>query len=143
MEAVKRFCRILLIFIMPLMLNACDYVGFGIEFGTGTNEYREATAYLCSYLWTDEWVDDRGTRYYQELSFYPDGKGEDYIVSEDRFGFRQETRYAFVWDWWDTFCTSIRLTYGKGDYSYMENIRVERNRLECLYDGSPAYFFGL
>ena len=142
MKVVNKFCRMLLIPVLSLMLNACDYVGFGLEFGTGSNNYREATDYLCSYIWTDEWTDDYGTYYYQEIRFYTDGKGEDYIASEDRFGFRQETRYAFAWDWWDAFYTSLRLTYGKGDYSYMENMRMERGRMECLYDGVPAYFTG-
>ena len=142
MKVVKKLFRILLIPVMALMLNACDHVSFGLEFGSGTNDYREATNYICSYVWTDEWRDDFGKYYYQEIRFFPDGRGEECMLTEDRFGFRQEARYAFVWDWWDTFYTSIRLTYGKGDYSYMENIRAERNRLECLYDGTPAYFIG-
>lgn len=39
------------------------------------------TDYLCSRIWTDEWTDEYGTYYYQEISFYPDYTGKDYVYN--------------------------------------------------------------
>lgn len=68
-----------------------------MELGNNTLEYRERTAYLCSYDWQD--------------------------------------------DWYDAFYTSIRLNYGGGDYSYMDNIRLGEGRMECLLDGAAVCFY--
>ena len=58
-------------------LNSCDYVGLGIEFGNGTNDYRETTDYLCSRIWTDEWTDEYDVYYYQGRRFDPYNTGID------------------------------------------------------------------
>ena len=68
-----------------------------MELGNNTLEYRERTAYLCSYDWQD--------------------------------------------DWYDYFYTRIRLNYGGGDYSYMDNIRLGEGRMECLLDGAAVCFY--
>ena len=68
--------------------------------------------------------------------------GEDYLYTQDRHGYIQESVYNFTWDWFNSMYTSIRLTYGPGDYSYMDNISMGGNRLNCLLDGQPVYFVG-
>ncbi len=127
---------------LSFMTTSCDFVGIGIEVGNGTNDYRETTSYLCSRVWIDEWEDDYGVYHYQELRFYTNNTGEDYTYTQDRHGYKKETSYSFTWDWYDAMYTSLRLKYGPGDFSYMENIRMGNNRLDCLYDGYPAYFYG-
>ena len=107
----------------------------------GTNNYRERTDYLCSRIWVDEWYDDYDTYYYQELRFYPDNTGEDYLYKQDRYGNREESSLRFGWDWWNVSYTSLRLTYRDG-YSYMDNIQMGGNQLNCLFDNYPAYFTG-
>lgn len=89
-----------------------------MELGNNTLEYRERTAYLCSYDWQDDWYDDYGLHHFQVLRFY-----------------------TFTWDWYDAFYTSIRLNYGGGDYSYMDNIRLGEGRMECLLDGAAVCFY--
>lgn len=47
-----------------------------MELGNNTLEYRERTAYLCSYDWQDDWYDDYGLHHFQVLRFYANGTGE-------------------------------------------------------------------
>ena len=137
----RKFYYIVAILSLIVTLSSCEYVGLGIEFGNGPGDYREITDYLCSRTWTDEWTDDYGIYYYQELRFYPDNTGIDYLYSEDRYGNRQESTLNFAWDWWNSSYTSIRLNYGSR-YSYLDNIQMGGNQLNCLLDNYPAYFIG-
>lgn len=52
-----------------------------MELGNNTLEYRERTAYLCSYDWQDDWYDDYGLHHFQVLRFYTNGTGEDFIYN--------------------------------------------------------------
>lgn len=133
--------RIFFLTAMVLTLASCEYAGIGIEFGNGTNSYRECTDYLCSRTWVEEWYDEYDTYYYQELRFYPDNTGTDYLYQEDRYGNRNESTMHFGWDWWNVSYTSIRIDYRNG-YSYMDNIQMGGNQLNCLFDNYPAYFTG-
>lgn len=141
---MKKFKLYLLLAFAALIipLTSCEHVGIGVEFGNGSNSYYEMTDYLCSRPWVDEWYDNNGTYYRQELNFYPDNVGNDYIFTQDRYGYIQESRYTFVWDWYNSIYTSIRMKYGTRDYSYMENISIGGNRLNCLLNGEPVYFEG-
>lgn len=98
-----------------------------MELGNNTLEYRERTAYLCSYDWQDDWYDDYGLHHFQMLRFYTNGTGEDFIRIQDAHGRWEEYTYTFTWDWYDAFYTSIRLNYGGGDYSYMDNSAWEKD----------------
>ena len=131
-----------LITVSSILFSSCQYAGIGIEIGNGTNNYREATYYLCSITWVEEWTDSYGDFHRQELRFYDNNMGEDYVLTVDRRGFRKESSYTFVWDWYDANYTSLRLKYGANDYSYMDNIMMGSNRLDCLLDGYPACFYG-
>lgn len=141
-----RSCKVLvytvIVFVLTVTLVSCEYVGIGIEIGNSTNNYHEATSYLCSRTWVEEWNDSYGNFHRQELRFYSNNTGEDYTLSVDNRGFRQEFTYTFLWDWYDANYTSLRLKYGANDYSYMDNIIMDGNRLNCLLDGYPAYFYG-
>ena len=57
-----------------------------MELGNNTLEYRERTAYLCSYDWQDDWYDDYGLHHFQVLRFYTNGTGEDFIRIQDARG---------------------------------------------------------
>lgn len=75
------------------------------------------------------------------LRFYTNGTGEDFIRIQDARGRWEEYTYTFTWDWYDAFYTSIRLNYGRDDYSYMDNIRLGEGRMECLLDGAAVCFY--
>lgn len=124
-----------------LTLNSCDHVGIGIELGGETNNYRESTDYLCSRIWASEWYDEYDVYYYQEICFYPNNTGSDYLYSQDRWGNTKTSTLNFAWDWWNTSYTSIRLDYGR-KFSYMDNIQMGGNQLNCLFNNYPAYFIG-
>ena len=142
----RKFYYIVAILSLIVTLSSCEYVGLGIEFGNGPGDYRETTDYLCSRTWTDEWTDDYGIYYYQELRFYPDNTGIDYLYSEEdkpiqptkcvrlRLQSAQATQHPSSY-------TSLRLNYGSR-YSYMDNIQMGGNQLNCLLDNYPAYFIG-
>lgn len=136
---VRKLHYIAVLAALVVSLASCEV---DVAVGNHTLAYRENTEYLCSFVWTDEWYDEFGDYHYQELYFYPDNTGEDYIRVQDRWGFVQEYSYRFRWDWYDSFFTSIRLNYGGGDYSYMDNMRMYNARLDCLLDGSYVTFIG-
>ncbi|MCF2592831.1 hypothetical protein I6E11_03230 [Bacteroides caecigallinarum] len=143
---MRNLCKVIafgiIISLFPILFSSCEYVGIGIELGNGTNNYRESTYYLCSRTWVEEWTDNKGDFHRQEIRFYDNNVGEDYVLTVDRHGFRKESSYTFVWDWYDANYTSLRLKYGTNDYSYMNNIFMGNNRLECLLDGYSACFYG-
>ena len=101
-----------------------------MELGNNTLEYRERTAYLCSYDWQDDWYDDYGLHHFQVLRFYTNGTGEDFIRIQDARGRWEEYTYTFTWDWYDAFYTSIRLNYGRWS--------ICRNRRICQYHSKNA-----
>lgn len=143
---MRNLCKVIafgiIISLFPILFSSCEYVGIGIELGNGTNNYRESTYYLCSRTWVEEWTDNKGDFHRQEIRFYDNNVGEDYVLTVDRHGFRKESSYTFVWDWYDANYTTLRLKYGMNDYSYMNNIFMGNNRLECLLDGYSACFYG-
>ncbi|WP_308770033.1 hypothetical protein [uncultured Bacteroides sp.] len=134
----RKFMYIAMLLTLTLAFPSCDVE---LDLGNGSLEYRERTAYLCSSDWQDDWYDDYGYHRFQVLRFYADGTGEDYLRVQDAYGRWDEYRYTFVWDWYDAFYTSIRLNYGGGDFSYMDNIRLGDGRLECQLDGSWVSFY--
>lgn len=141
----KNDIRILFLMVLSsfaLVLTSCEYIGIGIEIGNNTNNYKEVTDYLCSRVWIDEWIDSNGNSHRQELRFDYNNLGQDYLMIVDRRGNVQEYTYNFVWDWYNANYTSLRLKYAPGDYSYMDNMYMGNNRIECLFNGEPAYFYG-
>lgn len=98
------------------------------------------TDYLCSRIWTDEWTDEYGTYHYQEISFYPDYTGKDYVYTEDAStGLGSERVYYFDWDW-ESY-SSIYMRYPDGE-SYMDNVSLGQNKLDCKLDGIWVTFIG-
>ena len=135
-------CKFFPIFIMTILLTSCEGVLVDVEVGDPVDHVQSSTNYLTSRVWVDEWTDDNGVFYHQEICFYFNRLGSDYLYQEDRWGRRSESTYQFTWDWRNSRCTEIRLKYGPGDYSYMEHIILGGNKLDCLLDGQPVYFIG-
>lgn len=143
MKSIRRYVLLPVILCsFAFVLTSCEEVNIGFEIGNNTNSYREATDFLCSRVWIDEWVDDYGSRHRQELRFDYNNLGQDYIMIVDRRGNIQEYTYNFVWDWFNSNYTSLRLKYGYDDYSYMDNMYMRNNMIECLLDGELVRFYG-
>ena len=135
--------KLLPIVLMAVLLSSCEGVYIGVEVEDDpVSDVHYATEYLTSRVWVDEWTDDSGVFYHQELNFYSNRVGTDFLYSEDRWGYRTESSYNFSWDWRNSRCTEIRMKYGPGDYSYMEHIVMSGNKLDCLLDGQRVYFIG-
>ena len=134
--------RLLLVVVMSFMLGSCEEVELEFEVQDSSSNISYSTEYLTSRVWVDEWKDDEGIFYHQELTFYFNHVGADYMYTEDRWGSRTESTYRFTWDWRNARCTSIRMKYGPGDYSYLEDMMMGGNKIDCLFDGQRAYFVG-
>ena len=140
---LKNIFKLLPVVMMALVLSSCEgvYIGVGVEDDPVSNvEY--STSYLTSRVWVDEWTDENDVFYHQEISFYTNGVGTDYIYSEDPWGYSKESSYNFSWDWRNSRCNEIRMKYGPDDYSYMDNIVMGGNKLDCLLDGQRVCFVG-
>lgn len=104
--------------------------------------YYKATRELCSRTWQETWTQD-GEIHTQRLDFYEDRTGTDIMRVEHRNGYVTEDRYEFKWKWDNSTQTCIRMSYGPGDYSYLENIRLGNNTLRGILDGADVYFIGI
>lgn len=134
--------KLMPILMMAFTLSSCEGVIVDIEVDDPVTNVDYSTDYITSRVWVDEWTDSNGVFYHQELRFYRNHIGSDYIYTEDHLGYTTEASYNFSWDWRNARCTEIRMKYGPADYSYMEDIIMGGNKLDCLIDGQRAYFVG-
>ena len=81
--------------------------------------------------------DNNGPGYYccQELDFFLDRTGIDYIRVEYPDGYVEEFEYKFRWSWENFAQTSIRMSYGPNDVSYLDGVYIGGNRLSGYLDG--------
>ena len=75
----------------------------------------------------------------QELDFYLDRTGVDYIRVEYRNGDVEVFEYNFRWNWENYAQTSIRMSYGPGDVSYLDDVYLGGNRLSGYLDGRDNF----
>ena len=87
--------------------------------------HSDNTNELCGRTWEESWT-EKGNRYTQRLDFY---NGD---ISEDV--------YRFNWKWDDHDC--IRMEYGPGDVSYLEDIWIQNNTLTGYLDNVEVFFKG-
>lgn len=104
-----------------------------------SNAYYARSAELCSRTWIDFYWDMDGNYCRQELDFYLDRTGVDYIVVEYPNGYTERMEYRFRWNWDDYAQNSIRMNYGGGDVSYLDDVYLGRNRLSGYLDGRNNY----
>ena len=104
--------------------------------------YYNRSADLCSRTWVSFYRDMDGNYCRQELDFFLDRTGIDYIRVEYRNGYVTEDIYYFDWSWDNNTQTCIRMNYGPGDVSYFERIWMSDNTLSGLLDGTEVYFKG-
>lgn len=75
----------------------------------------------------------------QELDFFLDRTGIDYIRVEYPNGIVDEYEYGFRWSWENYAQTSIRMSYGPNDVSYLDDVYLGGNRLTGYLDGRNNY----
>ena len=106
---------------------------------TLTFKYYNKSLDLCSRPWADTFYDANGNYCYQELNFYLDRHGEDYIRVEYPNGRYSESVYSFTWNWEDRSQYSLRMVYGPGDVSYLDDVWIRGNVLSGYLDGHDNY----
>lgn len=67
--------------------------------------------------------------------FLLDRTGIDYIRVEYPNGTVEQYEYNFRWSWENYAQTSIRMSYGPNDVSYLDDVYIGGNRLSGYLDG--------
>ena len=101
--------------------------------------HSDYTGELCSRTWEESLVEN-GNRYTQRLDFYNNRTGRDFLRIEYWDGYVSEDTYRFNWRWDDNDC--VRMEYGPGDVSYLEDIWIHNNTLTGYLDEVEVYFKG-
>lgn len=97
--------------------------------------YYSRSSELCSRTWVNYYRDGNGNRCRQEWDFYMDRSGIDYIRVEYPDGHVETFEYKFFWSWDNYLQTSIRMSYGSSDVSYLDEVYLGANRLSGYLDG--------
>ena len=77
--------------------------------------YYNRSVDLCSRTWASSYWDIDGNYCRQELDFFLDRTGIDYIRVKYPNGYVEEFEYKFRWSWDNYAQTSIRMSYGPND----------------------------
>lgn len=135
-----KYVKYLLIGILMVGFAACEAEVdvFYDDDGIG-NAYYHRSAELCSRTWVSEYRDADGNRCRQEIDFYLDRTGVDYILVKYPGGGYDEYEYHFRWSWENYAQTSIRMDYGYGDVSYLDDVYLGGNILSGYLDGRNNY----
>ena len=75
----------------------------------------------------------------QEIDFYLDRRGVDYIRIQYPDGRIREDEYRFNWNWENAVQSSLCMVYGPNDVSYLDEVNLWANRLEGYLDGWDNY----
>ena len=84
--------------------------------------YYNRSVDLCSRTWASSYWDIDGNYCRQELDFFLDRTGIDYIRVKYPNGYVEEFEYKFRWSWDNYAQTSIRMSYGPNDVSYLDDV---------------------
>lgn len=127
---IFRYLNLCLIAVAMLGFTSCEVEidGFFDDDGIGDGYYNKSRE-LCSRTWVDTWYDSDGNYCYQELDFYLDRHGVDYIRVEYPGGRITESEYHFDWNWDNYSQSTLRMRYGPGDVDYLYDVWIGGNKL--------------
>lgn len=135
-----RYLGLALMAVLTLSLTSCE-----VEIDTFYDDDNRGGAYynrsseLCSRTWVSFYYDAEGNRCRQELNFFMNRTGVDYIRVEYPDGYVETFEYKFRWNWDDHAQTSIRMAYTPTDVSYLDEVYIGGNRLTGFLDGHDNY----
>ncbi|ERI85756.1 hypothetical protein HMPREF1981_01343 [Bacteroides pyogenes F0041] len=135
-----KYWGIALIAMLAIGLTSCD-----VEVGTFYDDdnigggYYNRSSELCSRTWVSFYIDAEGNRCRQELDFYMNRTGVDFIRVEYPDGYVKELENHFRWNWDNYGQTSLRMVYGPKDVSFLDGIYIGGNRLTGYLDGRDNY----
>lgn len=134
-----KYVKLALVAVLMVNLTSCE-IGidrFHDNDNMGVNYNR--TNDLTSRTWVSFYQDVDGNNCCQELDFYSDRTGVDFIQVEYPNGRVKTFEYRFYWKWENYAQTSIRMDYGSGDYSFLDDVYIGGNRLSGYLDGQNNY----
>lgn len=131
-----KYLGLALMAVMIVSLTSCEVEidSFYDDDNYGGTYYSRSSD-LCSRTWVSYYYDANGNRCRQELNFYLDRTGVDYIRVEYPRGKVEEFEYYFNWSWENYAQTSIRMAYGRDDVSFLDDVWIGGNRLSGYLDG--------
>ena len=121
-----KYLKLFLLAVAMINLTSCEIEidDFYDDDNIGGSYYNKSLD-LCSRPWAD--------------TFYLDRHGEDYIRVEYPNGRYSESVYSFTWNWEDRSQYSLRMVYGPGDVSYLDDVWIRGNVLSGYLDGHDNY----
>lgn len=131
-----KYMKLALMAVLMINLSSCEVEidSFYDDDGIGGNYYNRSSE-LCSRTWVDYYRDADGNYCRQELDFFLDRTGIDFLRVEYLNGDIETFEYQFRWSWENAAQTSIRMAYGPGDVSYFDDVYIGGNTLSGYLDG--------
>lgn len=131
-----KYLGLALMAVMMVSLTSCEVeIDSFYDDDNYGGAYYSRSSDLCSRTWVSYYYDANGNRCRQELNFYLDRTGVDYIRVEYPRGKVEEFEYYFNWSWENYAQTSIRMAYGRNDVSFLDDVWIGGNRLSGYLDG--------
>lgn len=138
-----KYLRFLMVAALLLNLTSCETtVVFEDDDNIGGAYYAKSEA-LCYYVWQDVYEDQDGNECFQELTFFLNRTGEDYLRVVYPNGDYEEFVDKFVWNWEDREQYSLRMQYAPNDVSYYDDVRVRDNVLSGYFGDMKVNYIGL
>lgn len=129
------YLKLVLLTVLAINLTSCEVsIDDFYDDDNINNSYYNKSRDLCSQRWVDTYIDVDGNRCRQELDFYMDRTGVDYIRVDYPNGRFTENEYYFNWNWENRGQTVLRMEYGPRDVSYLRDVYIGGNVLSGYLD---------
>ena len=131
-----KYLKLALMAVLMINLTSCEVEidSFYDDDAIGGGYYNRSSE-LCSRTWVDTYRDLDGNYCRQELDFYLDRTGVDYVEVRYPDGYVETFEYRFRWSWVNGSQTSLRMDYGHNDISYLDDIYMGGNTLSGYLNG--------
>lgn len=138
--AMFKYWGVALMAALMIGMTSCDVevATFYDDDNIGRGYYNRSSE-LCSRTWVSFYTDAEGNRCRQELDFYMNRTGVDFIRVEYPDGYVKVLENHFRWNWDNHGQTSIRIVYGGNDVSFLDGVYIGGNRLTGYLDGRDNY----
>lgn len=138
-----KYLKAVLLAALMVNLTSCevDIAGFWDDDSIGGGYYSKSQD-LCSRTWVRYYYNVYGDYCRQEVDYYLDRTGVDFIRIEYRNGGVYENEYYFNWNWENRSQTSLRMVYAPNDISYLDDVQIWGNRLTGYLDDDYVIYNG-
>lgn len=135
-----KYAGLALMAVLMISLTSCEVeIDSFYDDDNISGGYYSRSVDLCSRTWVSSYWDIDGNYCRQELDFFLDRTGIDYLRVKYPNGYVEEFEYKFRWSWDNYAQTSIRMSYRPSDVSYLDDVYIGGNRLSGYLDGRNNY----